>query len=154
MADFWSCPRLFKVLLISDTIQLKAWSAATAQPVKIGTNYRHTHKDLGLVTVNVYRFVFHVSSILKAQTHRQTNKQTDATKHMISPALWSIKTCTGWHTLQVSSNPISRKREKHSRYGVLLLWWALLSWDPFPDRLLGNQSLEYHISLAFTTHSM
>ena len=30
-----------------------------AQPVETATDYRHTHKDLGLIMVNVYGFVFH-----------------------------------------------------------------------------------------------
>ena len=60
------------------------------QPVETATDYRHTHKDLGLIMVNVYGFVFHSSS--NTQTHKQTNKHTDATKRIISPAWRSIKT--------------------------------------------------------------
>ncbi len=50
-----------------------------AQPVETATDYKHTHKDLGLIMVNVYGFVFHASSML-------TDRQTDATKRIISPA--------------------------------------------------------------------
>ncbi len=32
------------------------------QPVETATDYRHTHKDLGLIMVNVYGFVFRVCS--------------------------------------------------------------------------------------------
>ena len=35
-----------------------------AQLVETATDYRHTHKDLGLLMVNVYGFVFHESSML------------------------------------------------------------------------------------------
>ena len=37
-----------------------------AQPVETATDNRHTHKDLGLVMVNVYGFVFHASSMLNS----------------------------------------------------------------------------------------
>ena len=37
---------------------------ANAKPVETTTDYRHTHKELGLVMVNVYGFVFHESSLL------------------------------------------------------------------------------------------
>ena len=37
-----------------------------AQPVETANDYRHTHKDLGLIMVNVYEFVFHASSMLKS----------------------------------------------------------------------------------------
>ena len=53
-----------------------------AQPVETATDYRHTHKHLGLITVNVYGFVFHVPSML----NKHANKHTDATKRIISPA--------------------------------------------------------------------
>ncbi len=49
-----------------------------AQPVEPATDDRHTHKDLGLIMVNVYGFVFY--------TNTQTPEQTDATKRIISPA--------------------------------------------------------------------
>ncbi len=71
-----------------------------AQHVETATDSKHTHKDLGLIMVNVYGFVFQRSngSSRRAptdkQTDRQTNKQTngrtDATKRIISPALRSI----------------------------------------------------------------
>ncbi len=50
-----------------------------AQPVETATDYRHTHKDLGLIMVNV-----------NARTDKHTDKQTDATKRIISPASRSI----------------------------------------------------------------
>ena len=37
-----------------------------AQPVETATDDRHTHKDLGLMMVNVYGFVFHASSMLNS----------------------------------------------------------------------------------------
>ena len=46
--------------------QLKGWSTANTQPVATATDYRHTHKDHGLVMVNVYGFVFHESSLLNS----------------------------------------------------------------------------------------
>ena len=59
-----------------------------------------THKDLGLIIVNVYGFVFHASSML-----RHADKHTDATKRIISPAPRSIKTvCTrGWDQIESST---------------------------------------------------
>ncbi len=45
-----------------------------APPVETATVNRHTHKDLGLVMVNVYGFVFHASSML---TDERTDGQTD-----------------------------------------------------------------------------
>ncbi len=39
-----------------------------ARPVKTETDYRHTQKDLGLIMVNVYGFVFHASSMLNSAT--------------------------------------------------------------------------------------
>ncbi len=36
------------------------------QPVETATDNRHTHKDLGLIMVNVYGFVFHASSMLNS----------------------------------------------------------------------------------------
>ncbi len=37
-----------------------------AQPVETATDYRHTHKALRLIMVNVYGFVFHVYSMLNS----------------------------------------------------------------------------------------
>ncbi len=37
-----------------------------AQPVETATDDRHTHKDLGLMMVNVYGFVCHASSMLNS----------------------------------------------------------------------------------------
>ncbi len=49
-----------------------------AQHVETATDYKHTCKDLGLIMVNVYGFVFHASSMLKQENsdihpHTQTN---------------------------------------------------------------------------------
>ena len=59
-----------------------------AQPVETATDDRHTHKDPGLIMVNVFK-----QESLDRQTNKQTDKQTDATKRIISPALRSIIMC-------------------------------------------------------------
>ncbi len=54
-----------------------------ARPVETATDYKHTHKDLGLIMVTV-----------QTGERKQTDGQTDATKRIISPASRSIMTLT------------------------------------------------------------
>ena len=56
-------------------IELKAWSTAMAQHVETATDNKHTHKDLGLIMVNVYGFVFKYESSDK-HTHIHTYTHT------------------------------------------------------------------------------
>ena len=91
-----------------------------AQPVETATDYKHTHKDHGLIMVNVYGFVFQESS--DRQTHRQTDKQTDATKRIISPASRSITMKHFVHHVLINStlliSRICRARRRKQRYGT------------------------------------
>ena len=77
-----------------------------AQPVETATDNRHTHKDLGLVMVNVYGFVFQESA--NKHTNKHTDRRTDATKRIISPASRSIikyYICLKWEFLSSVHEP-------------------------------------------------
>ena len=82
-------------------------------------DYWQTHRDLGLYSM------FH-GDFQQESTNGQTNKQTDATKHIISPASWSITRALivqSHDDLGVSALII---KGRYGTPGCDQLWWILL----------------------------